>query len=241
MANRPFNHTRAPTPGNVDRPGVKRQVNKFDLEIPDWDMPIDFGVDIPEWDMPIDFGAGEIPDWDLPIDQGPGNPWENWGGGQGGDGTNGSGDSGSSGFPPWLARIINPNTLSSSGGAIARMLFGGEGENGALGNNPLLSLLGIGGLIGGGVNAHNSVEDAARQMLEANQRTEDLIRGRMEAPSPFQPYTDQGRSSVWQMQTTGPRALAGNFKPLGEGRGMTNGLSATNGRGMTLGKLARVK
>lgn len=204
-----------------------------------WELmgdPSMFGLDpsiFDNWDPGL---LGDPAMWGLPDGS---DPFANWGGGQGGDGTDGSIDSGPSGLPPWLARILMPNQANSGGGSggggggdgggggstiagLIRGLFGGGTGGDGLGLGGLGSLLGLGALIGGGINSHNSTEDATNAMLTANENAQNVIQGQIDKNAPrFAPWTTAGADAVAQMAAMGPSSLASKYKPLGSGRGIT--------------------
>lgn len=217
-------------------------------DVDPWELmgdPTMFGLDpgiFDNWDPEL---LGDPAMWGLGGD----DPYANWGGGQGGDGTDGSADFGSLsdlGVPSWLAALIKPNQANSgtgggSGGGgggnplsgltgLLSGLFGGGG-GGGLGLGGLGGLLGLGALIGGGINSHNSTEDATNAMLQANQNAQNVIQGQIDKiPGQYAPWTSAGSGAVAQMAAMGPSSLASKYRPLGSGRGITLNKLATGGR-----------
>lgn len=114
-----------------------------------------------------------------------------------------------------LTRLIPGGGSGGGGGnstlsALARM-FGIGGDNGLAGLIPLLAS------IYGGVQNRNSTREATEQMQrsvgEANDTVRGILGGGGEA---FKPYTDAGAGAVSQLQGMGPQALAGQYGPIGQ-------------------------
>lgn len=192
---------------------------------------------------PIDFSQfnwPEIDNFDLMGTPGEGEPNPNWGlgnrsgdtpendpytGKPPGDGGGGSGSGGLSGLWGQLARFFG------IGGSGSGSSGGGTGGGGDLTLQSLLPLLGI---LGGGYGAYagrEATQEATRLATEANREATDFARGQLgQGDQRMLPYTDIGREAIWNLNAMGPRALAGNYQPLGSGRGMRTLGSTAKGR-----------
>jgi hypothetical protein len=122
------------------------------------------------------------------------------------------------------AGLGDPSDPSGGGGgstlsSLARLLTGGSGGGSALG--ALGQLLPFLATLGGGLMSRNATQDATHQVQDslanANNQVTSLLGG---AGSGFKPYQDAGLSALGKMQAFPQSNLAGNFKPLGSGRGI---------------------
>lgn len=160
------------------------------------DLPgvIDFSNWTGEGDTVIDPATGQP-------DPGPGSP-----------GAPGSADP-TGGNTNWMQQLLRALGLGGKPGA-------GGGGGGGMDIMRLLSMLGMGTNT---VLNNNATREATEQMMRANEEATNFLRGEMGAGDErFKPYTDIGREAVWNMNAKGPQALAGRYKPLGSGRGMTS-------------------
>lgn len=119
---------------------------------------------------------------------------------------------------------------SSALSALAKFFgFGGSGGSGGGASwlPALLSMLGIGA---GAYLNHSASTDAAKQISDSVNAANDKVTGILGGSSGlFQPYADLGKQGVAALSAMPNSNIAGNFRPLGVGRG----LSST-----TLGQLA---
>lgn len=124
------------------------------------------------------------------------------------------------------------NSNSSLLGQVLK-LFGLDGGNGG-GLLPLLSMLGIGA---GAYLNRSASQDAAKQMSDAvngaNNRATQIF---ADQGALYKPYYDMGTAAIDKLRNTPQSNLAGNFVPLGTGRGIVPG--TPGGNPITLGKLA---
>lgn len=127
-------------------------------------------------------------------------------------------------------------SLGSIGGwlsQIGRLFGGGSGSEsgangGGMGMSPLMTLLGLGALAGGGINQYGSTREATDAMLAANRDAQALVREQMGKNEPrFAPWTGAGAGAVGQLSAMPASNLAASYggladryRPLGSGRGM---------------------
>lgn len=112
-------------------------------------------------------------------------------------------------------------SLGSIGGWLSQI---GRG----MGMSPLMTLLGLGALAGGGINQYGSTREATDAMLAANRDAQALVREQMGKNEPrFAPWTGAGAGAVGQLSSMPASNLAASYggladryRPLGSGRGM---------------------
>lgn len=112
-------------------------------------------------------------------------------------------------------------SLGSIGGWLSQI---GRG----MGMSPLMTLLGLGALAGGGINQYGSTREATDAMLAANRDAQALVREQMGKNEPrFAPWTSAGAGAVGQLSAMPASNLAASYggladryRPLGSGRGM---------------------
>lgn len=112
-------------------------------------------------------------------------------------------------------------SLGSIGGWLSQI---GRG----MGVSPLMTLLGLGALAGGGINQYGSTREATDAMLAANRDAQALVREQMGKNEPrFAPWTGAGAGAVGQLSSMPASnleasygGLADRYRPLGSGRGM---------------------
>lgn len=105
-------------------------------------------------------------------------------------------------------------------------LFGMTNKDGSVNLGSLLPLL---GMLGGGIYGINQQGKATNQMQDAIAKSNDIITQQLGGSSKlYDPYRTAGLDALTKIQNLPPSNLAGNFKPLGSGRGMT--LSQLSGR-----------
>lgn len=112
-------------------------------------------------------------------------------------------------------------SLGSIGGWLSQI---GRG----MGMSPLMTLLGLGALAGGGINQYGSTREATDAMLAANRDAQALVREQMGKNEPrFTPWTGAGAGAVGQLSSMPASNLAASYggladryRPLGSGRGM---------------------
>lgn len=112
-------------------------------------------------------------------------------------------------------------SLGSIGGWLSQI---GRG----MGMSPLMTLLGLGALAGGGINQYGSTREATDAMLAANRDAQALVREQMGKNEPrFAPWTGAGAGAVGQLSAMPASNLAASYggladryRPLGSGRGM---------------------
>lgn len=112
-------------------------------------------------------------------------------------------------------------SLGSIGGWLSQI---GRG----MGMSPLMTLLGLGALAGGGINQYGSTREATDAMLAANRDAQALVREQMGKNEPrFAPWTGAGAGAVGQLSSMPASnleasygGLADRYRPLGSGRGM---------------------
>lgn len=109
--------------------------------------------------------------------------------------------------------------------AFLKMLgFGSGGGNTAGGLATILSLLGIGGSALLGSNASKQgAADISAAVTGANNAATNVF---SQQGALYKPYYDAGVSAVNRMAGQAPSNLAGNFNPLGTGRGIKLGTLA---------------
>lgn len=99
--------------------------------------------------------------------------------------------------------------------------FGSGGGNTSNGLATLLSLLGIGGAAYLGHNsAQQGAADIGNAVTAANNAATNVFQ---QQGALYKPYYDAGVSAVNRMSGQAPSNLAGNFNPLGTGRGIRLG------------------
>lgn len=112
-------------------------------------------------------------------------------------------------------------SLGSIGGWLSQI-------GGGMGMSPLMTLLGLGALAGGGINQYGSTREATDAMLAANRDAQALVREQMGKNEPrFAPWTSAGAGAVGQLSAMPASNLAASYggladryRPLGSGRGM---------------------
>lgn len=113
-------------------------------------------------------------------------------------------------------------------------LFGLDGGNGGS-LLPLLSLLGIGA---GAYLNHSASQDAAKQIGDAvNAANDRATKIFADQGALYKPYYDMGTAAIDKLRNMPQQNLAGNFVPLGTGRGIVPGTPGSNPT-LTLGQLA---
>lgn len=110
----------------------------------------------------------------------------------------------------------SPSMLNS----LASLLTGHSGASGALGG--LGALLPMLASIYGGVQSRNATQDATHQvqqsLADANTTITGLLGG---AGSMYKPYQDAGTAALAKLSALPPSNIAGQFKPIGSGRGLS--------------------
>jgi uncharacterized spore protein YtfJ len=133
---------------------------------------------------------------------------------------------------------LDPNAINAalaaggSGGgnssvlaSLAKLLgFGGGSGGGNSWLPALLSMLGIGA---GAYLNHSASTDAARQITDSINAANDKVTGILQGNNAlFQPYMDIGKQGVAALSAMPNSNIAGNFNPLGTGRGIKLGALA---------------
>lgn len=139
--------------------------------------------------------------------------------------TDGSGNWNFNDIGSYLGNIPGLGGGDSGGGSSG----GGSSGSGSSGAKPtgsplgsMQSLLPILAMIGGGINQNVNTREATDAMLSANRDAQNLIQGQLDRNATrFTPWTGAGADAVAQLAAMPPSNLAGRYKPLGSGRGIS--------------------
>lgn len=110
----------------------------------------------------------------------------------------------------------------SSGGMLQQIIHALTGSNG--GGSAMGALGALAPFLAslyGGIQSHNATQDATHQIQQslsnANDQVSSLLGG---AQATYKPYMDAGLGALAKLQAMQPSNLAGNFKPIGSGKGL---------------------